>query len=237
MRVVRSVGLGLAVAAAVGMPGAAARAETRPVVAELFTSEGCSSCPPADALLSELARSRPDVLALAFHVTYWDRLGWPDPFAFEGATQRQRAYAAALRLDSLYTPQLVVDGRIDVVGSERGEVLAALRTAAEKRPEPVALRLARDGGRITLEVGAGGGTRAAAAVLLIGYDPLHRTVVRRGENAGSTLTEANIVRGLAMVGEWRGAALTLHAEPPAGERLAAILQDADGHVLGAARLD
>jgi len=225
--------LALAVALGASTP---AWARDRPVVAELFTSEGCSSCPPADALLAELARSRPDVLALAFHVTYWDRLGWPDPFALAAATARQRAYAAALGLYSLYTPQLVVDGRIDVVGSDRGGVLAALRRAAADRAEPVALRLSREGGGIVVEIGAGApGQRGA--LLLVGYDPLRRTRVARGENAGATLTEANIARGLAVAAEWRGEALTARAAPPEGERLAAILQAPDGRVLGAARLD
>src|SRR5579859_2803882 len=120
-----------------------AAAETRPVVVELFTSEGCSSCPPADALLSELARSRPDVLPLAFHITYWDRLGWPDPFALRAATDRQRDYAGTLGLDSIYTPQMVVDGRRDVIGSDRGSVLAALHQAAAAAPPPVPLHLVR----------------------------------------------------------------------------------------------
>jgi hypothetical protein len=237
-----SIWLGLAAAAVIGGVGApAARAEGRPVVVELFTSEGCSSCPPADEVLSDLARSRPDVLPLAFHITYWDRLGWPDPFALKAATDRQRDYAVLLGSDSIYTPQMVVDGRADVVGSDRDGVLAALRHAASTRQAPVALRLARAGGQITLDVGAGtlgAGTGAArASLLLVGYDTEHRTKVARGENAGSTLTESNVVRGLARVADWHGAAMTVSAAAPAGERFAAILQAPDGQVLGAARLE
>src|SRR6059036_991639 len=92
-----------------------------PVVVELFTSEGCSSCPPADAFLGELAQ-RPDIVALAFHVDYWDYIGWKDPYASPLTTQRQHDYAAALHLHMVYTPQMVVDGRADVVGSERSDV-------------------------------------------------------------------------------------------------------------------
>jgi hypothetical protein len=212
-----------------------AGAQTRPTVVELFTSEGCSSCPPADAVLSDLAAAGPDVLPLAFHITYWDRLGWPDPFALTDATDRQRDYAAMLNLDSIYTPQMVVDGRTDVIGSDRGGVNAAVRHAAAAAPPAVPLRLARAGRQIVLEVGEGAGGRAS--LLLIGYDSEHRTKVRRGENAGSTLTESNIVRGLTRVADWHGAKLTVQAAPPAGERLAAILQAADGQVLGAARLE
>jgi hypothetical protein len=212
------------------------RPPARPLVVELFTSEGCSSCPPADALLSDLARSRPDVLPLAFHITYWDGLGWRDPFALRAATDRQRNYAATLGLDGIYTPQMVVEGRQDVIGSDRASVLAALRQAAAALPPPVPLHLVRAGGLVTLEIGEGGRVRQGS-VLLVGYDSAHQTAVARGENAGRTLTESNIVRGLARVGDWHGAPMTVQAAPPAGERIAAILQAPDGQILGAARLE
>ena len=207
-------------------------ARGRPVVAELFTSEGCSSCPPADALLAEIARTQPDVLALAFHVTYWDRLGWPDRFALPAATARQRDYAARLGLDGLYTPQMVVDGTRDVVGSDRIGVAAALRAAARAEAPAVPLTITRDAAGVRVAAGAGAGR---GAVLLIGYDPLHRTPVGRGENAGRTLTEANIVRSLRVLGDWAGAPRVFSAPAPAGERLAVLLQAPDGRILGAAR--
>jgi hypothetical protein len=226
---VAAAGLAPAMAGETGRPA-------RLVVAELFTSEGCSSCPPADAVLSELARTRPDVLPLAFHITYWDRLGWPDPFAFEGATERQRGYAAVLGLDSIYTPQLVVDGTRDVVGSDRGAVLRALVGARAAAAAPVDLRLTRAADGIAVAIGAGQ-PDGRATLLLAGYDSAHRTVVAHGENAGRTLTESNIVRALVRAGDWRGAPLTLRAAAPAGEHVAAILQAPDGHILATAVLD
>src|SRR5246127_3918229 len=120
------------------------QAGKRPPLVELFTSEGCSSCPPADALLAELA-GRPDVLALSFHVDYWDRLGWRDPFSSPAATERQQRYAELLRLATVYTPQIVIDGKRQAVGSNRGEVERALNSARRSH-EGVPVELALDHG-------------------------------------------------------------------------------------------
>ena len=120
----RSMAVSLAAALTVSW---ASIANARPIVVELFTSEGCSSCPPADALLTELS-AHGDLLPLAFHVTYWNSLGWRDPYSFEGATSRQASYAARLGGGS-YTPEMVIDGRRGMVGSERGEVAAAIGAA------------------------------------------------------------------------------------------------------------
>jgi hypothetical protein len=202
-----------------------------PVVLELFTSEGCSSCPPADAFLSELAHTRADVLALSFHVTYWNDLGWRDPFSLAEATARQRRYAKLLPAD-VYTPQLVVDGTHDVVGSNRAGVLAAIAAAAASRGAGPDLRLTPQGGQAVITVGSGSG---AADIVLVGYDREHQTAVGRGENAGRTLTESNIVRSLATVGSWHAAALSIVVPLPAGDRFAVLLQASDGHILAAAR--
>ena len=209
-------------------PAAAAEALT---VVELFTSQGCSSCPPADALLAELARTDPALLPLDLHVTYWDRLGWKDPFSFAAVTARQRAYGALLHLDTVYTPQMVIGGRHDAVGSDRRAVLAAV--AAAKAAPSVPLRLRAEAGALRIEVGAGAG---AGTLLLVGFDAEHTTRVAAGENGGHTLREVNVVRSLVPAGAWTGGPLTLTAARPEGARTAVLLQAADGRMLGAATL-
>jgi len=205
----------------------AAAAETRPVVIELFTSQGCSSCPPADALLVELAR-RDDVLALGFHISYWDRLGWKDPLSSEASTDRQKAYARRFNGGQVYTPQLVVEGTRDLIGSDRAAVLAALRRAHPVAAAPVAF--AAD--RRSLMIGSGEGN---GAVLLVRFVRQQTTEIGAGENAGRILKDANGVRSLTELGEWDGAARDFAIDPPvAGEGLAVLVQAPDGKILGAA---
>jgi hypothetical protein len=214
------------------MSSAAAKAADAPVVVELFTSQGCSSCPPADAFLTDLAKRR-DVLPLAFHVTYWNSLGWRDPYSLDAATERQRDYAQVLGDDGIYTPQMVVDGTLGFVGSRRATGLDAIARAPAK---PVAVRLARDGKGLVVSVGAGTPS-GPARVLLVGYDPTHRTPVGRGENSGRTLLESNIVRSLAQISAWTGAATEIRCAAPDGETFAVLVQAADGRIIGAARSD
>ena len=218
---------GIGLAALLTTAGHAAEA---PVVVELFTSQGCSSCPPADAFLTDLAHRRADVLALAFHVTYWDYLGWKDPYSLAAATVRQRAYARTLGDDGVYTPQMVVDGAVGFVGSSRSRGLDAIAHAA---PKPVSVRLVRDGVDLLVKLGAGTGQ---ARVLLVGFDPTHETEVGRGENSGATLVETNIVRSLTPIGTWTGAAVDVRQALPDGQDFAVLLQAADGRIIGAARL-
>src|SRR5262245_38547331 len=181
------------------------RAEA-PVVVELFTSQGCNSCPPADALLGELAQ-RPDLVALAFHVDYWNYIGWQDPFSSPEATQRQRDYASSLGLGSVYTPQMVIDGSFDAVGSDRTRVNQAIAAASQHSKIPVAIAANPTGGwLVTLPAAA---VDQAATVWLALYDRQHVTSVRRGENAGATLTDYNIVREFRRIGRWDGAKLDL----------------------------
>lgn len=194
---------------ALALHGAGAQTATagdsRPVVVELFTSQGCSSCPPADELLAELAKD-PGVLALSFHVDYWDYIGWKDPFAAAQYTERQRDYAATLGLRYVYTPQMVIDGRHDVVGSKRREVTRAVEDASATVPAVEVTLEAADGGRAVLS--AGTPPSEEATVWLVTFDDGHDTPVARGENRGRALHNSNVVRELTALGAWSGTAKT-----------------------------
>lgn len=223
----RATTIGLVLATALSFT---AHAGESPIVVELFTSQGCSSCPPADAFLTDLARKRADVLPLAFHVTYWDYLGWKDPYSLDAATARQREYARHLGENGIYTPQMVVDGTTGFVGSSRSSGLSAIAAAS---PKPVSVSVTRDGQFLLIAVGPGIGQ---ARVLLVGFDPTHETPIGRGENRGRTLTETNIVRSLTPIGAWTGSAEALREPLPIGDGFAVLLQTEDGRIIGAARL-
>ena len=216
---------------AVLMPGAALAAE-RLVVVELFTSQGCSSCPPANAFLNELSKQPSDVLALAFHVTYWDYLGWKDPFSLPVATDRQAQYGRRFG-DGSYTPEIVVDGAAGLVGSYRDEVNSAIAKARTQNVTAAEVNLVARDGKASIDIGAGKG---AARVMLVGFDREHVTAIGRGENRGRTMAEANIVRSFRPIGQWNGAPVHLEAQLPDGEQVAVILESADGRVVGASRV-
>jgi hypothetical protein len=204
----------------------ATQAETRPVVVELFTSQGCSSCPPADALLSELSQ-RPEVIALGFHIDYWDNLGWKDPLSSPAATARQRDYARQFVRMQVYTPQLVVDGTDEAVGSDRTAVLQALQQAKPEAQAPVAF------GDKGVTVGPGKGT---GKVLLLRFVQKRTSRVTAGENTGRTLNDVNGVAALTPLGAWDGTSVTFPVEPPGpGEGVAVLVQAPDGHILGAGK--
>jgi hypothetical protein len=220
--------------AAVLLGGAAASpAHSRPAVIELFTSEGCSSCPPAEVYLGELAQ-RPDVIALAFHVDYWDDLGWRDRFAVPEAVPRQRTYARTLALASIYTPQLVIDGRRDFVGSDR----AAIADALAQPRGGVAVDIAVQDGEVRIDVAAQEGA-GACDVIVIAYRRHAVSAIGRGENAGRTLSEFNIVRGMRGVGTWNGRAGEYRAArsslPADATDIAVLVQSAgQSRIIGAA---
>jgi hypothetical protein len=212
-----------------------------PVVVELFTSQGCSSCPPADAVLGELG-DRADVLALSFHVTYWDRLGWPDTFGLEASTQRQRSYAAQLDTNGLYTPQMVIGGRVDVVGSRRGRVREAIDLLASHR-EP-GLPIAIEAEHLRLGDGeAGRDLPVDATIWLFGIDREHDVTIYRGENRGRQIRYHNVVREVTELGRWSGSALDLalplrRLAAEGRDSAAVLVQSAGtGEILAASQVD
>ncbi len=221
-------------------PAEAEIAVDSPTVVELFTSQGCSSCPPADRLLEELA-TRDDVLALGYHVDYWDYIGWADPFASRESTMRQRLYGRAFDLRSVFTPQMVVDGSVSVVGSRRREVSRAIEAAPLRRPTSVTVAVEQpDPNRFIVSLGAADYDGAPADIILVRYDDAHVTEVARGENRGRTLTDVNVVRQFDVIGQWRGEAMTISASLPVSDipgGCAVLVQMPDhGAILGAARI-
>ena len=216
-----------------GFSPAASLAAERPVVVELFTSQGCNSCPPANAFLNEMSKQRRDVLALASHVTYWDRLGWKDPFSMEAATRRQDVYGRRFG-DGSYTPEMVVDGAASMVGSARGEVNSAIENAKRNSRTAAPVSVTKNGEQVSIEVGAGSGS---GNILLIGFDHEHTTAVGRGENSGRTLVEANVVRSIRSVGQWSGTAMRISERFPEGQDVAVVLEAPDGRIIGASRLN
>jgi hypothetical protein len=180
---------------------AGTNAQSRPVVVELFTSQGCSSCPPADAYVATLS-TRPDIIALSFHVGYWDGLGWRDRFALPASVERQNNYARKLHRSSVYTPQLIVDGREDDFRSD-GKMVA--RALSENR-DGVPVGLSVHDAQIQVDIGTqAGGT--PSDVILVAFLRHAVSNIGRGENAGRTLEEFNIVRGVRTLGSWYGETL------------------------------
>ncbi|MEM1344629.1 MAG: DUF1223 domain-containing protein [Pseudomonadota bacterium] len=206
----------------------------QPVLIELFTSQGCSSCPPADAALATLAE-REGVIALSLHVDYWDYLGWRDTFAAAEHTRRQYAYRDAFEARVVYTPQVVVQGRSDAVGMRLDEIERLIETA---RTQAEGTRIGFDNGAAALRVsieGRGGGEIYAAL-----YDRARTVAIERGENRGKTLTYRNVVRNLMRVGfKEAGAPAALDLpNPEAGQGMAVWLQMAgSGPVLAAGRYE
>jgi len=204
--------LALAAAAAAGPPAEAAD-PAHPVVVELFQSQGCSSCPPANANLLTIV-DRPDVLALSFGVTYWDDLGWKDTFAKPQFTARQWDYAHGLGHTQVFTPQVVVNGRKDGVGADP-HAFQSLIAEGDRGPRGPSLTLA--GGAVAIGAGA---VARPADVWLVRYDP--RTVqvpIQRGENGGKTLPHRNVVKALVRLGAWDGQAASLRLPPAADPTL------------------
>ncbi|MFC3695493.1 DUF1223 domain-containing protein [Chenggangzhangella methanolivorans] len=198
---------------------------------ELFTSQGCSSCPPANANLIQLADRR-DVLALSYSVTYWDRLGWKDSFGKAEFTRRQADYVPKLGLDGPFTPHMVVDGRFSAVGQDLNEVLGLVARAGDRRGPEVEISAGK------VAIGAGTPQLGGADVWLVRFDPnTVRVAVGRGENSGRTLPHAHVVHELRRLGGWTGEAATLPLPPAVDKLQTAILVQArdGGPIVAAAR--
>jgi hypothetical protein len=191
--------------------GAAAQTTSANVVLELFTSQGCSSCPPADALLASYVK-RDDVIALSVAVDYWDRLGWKDTFASREHTNRQRDYARARGDGQVYTPQVVINGKFHVVGSSRSAIDGAIAMAkTAPRESQVPLRVHFEHNALIVQVGGApaGAAISTARLLLAVVQDAGTVSIRRGENANRIVTYYNIVRGLKTIGAWAGTPSTL----------------------------
>jgi hypothetical protein len=224
----------LSVAAALSLPQVG-RAQPAPVVLELFTSQGCSSCPPADALLAELAEAE-GVIALALHVDYWDYLGWSDSFAAPKYTERQRAYAKAAKSRTIFTPQVVVQGAERLKGHDADRIRDRIAAHGLREP-PVALSLGVEGDALDIRIEPRQEDLGPADVHLVRFIPEQEVAIEAGENAGKTITYSNIVTDWQTIAHWDGAApLELRHEGAGDGPLAVIVQEAKmGPVLTAAR--
>jgi hypothetical protein len=215
----------------------AAQAQTADaVVVELFTSQGCSSCPAADAVLGQLAGDT-RVIALSLHVDYWDYLGWKDVFASPKFTARQKDYARHAREKMVYTPQIVVQGQARVIGNKTDRVEAAITTALEN-VQQTGLHLDRQGEDIVISAPPLAGAKGPIRVQLVRYSPAESVMIARGENAGKTITYHNVVTSWQMLGHWNGTSpLSLTAPAPGPAPMVVILQaDGPAEILGAAVL-
>lgn len=215
-----------------------------PVVVEMFTSQGCSSCPPADESFMAYA-ARPDVIALSLHVDYWDYLGWEDPFAQPAFTSRQKAYARAAHSRSIYTPQMVVGGAQSLIGSDMS-ALDGMIAGEKARPAQVVLNVSGDDGRYVIDLGAPKPLDFPAVVQIVRYAPHARVAILRGENAGMVVDYVNVVTAWHSVADWDGRSETRLAARIDGDQPAVVIVQSvlpgksgslPGPILAAARLN
>ena len=223
-----------------GVFGSGAMAQVQadqPVVVELYTSQGCSSCPPADAFLTMLA-DREDVIALGFHVDYWDYIGWKDKFGSPAYADRQRAYARAAGRRSIYTPQMIVQGEKDVVGNHPMNVTDLIRRY-HSVPRRVSLHVTRgEGDALRIEAQAVKPSNVPYLVQIIRYQPQSTVDVKRGENAGHRLSYSNVVTDWRILDEWDARAPYSADVAVAGEKPVVVLiqRKGPGRIEAAARL-
>ena len=244
-----------ALAMIAGIATSAVAGEARPVLVELYTSQGCSSCPPADALLTELTR-RKDLIAMSLPITYWDMLGWKDTLASDANTKRQKAYAAAMGRGGVYTPQIIVDGVTDVVGSRVDKVEAAIKAAERAQKDgngasaknavwSVGIDLSRTPQKLHVAITgapAAAKGKSQATIWIFRLRSSATVHIGAGENKGRTMTYRNVVNDIQDVGRWNGRAISLdlpHAGPkvPPHDAVVVVVQQGGyGRVIGAAYL-
>jgi hypothetical protein len=216
--------------------GESALAQSDTTVVELYTSQGCSSCPPADEVLNELA-TRDNVIALSLHVDYWDYIGWADDLANPAFTRRQKAFNHAAGGTTVYTPQMIIGGVDQVVGSHPMQVMDIIQ-AHNANSDPVTVQLSRSGAFLDINALAQPGLRGDFAVQLVRYAPQVVRDITRGENAGKTIVYKNVVTAWDNLGSWNSAdRLTMRARISGSDPVVVIIQDGtDGPIMGAAQL-
>jgi len=225
-------------------PSAHAESGKPLIVVELYTSQGCSSCPAADAFLGELLDMRTDIIGLEFHVDYWDNLGWKDIFSSTESTVRQRAYARTLGLSYVFTPQMVINGSASEVGSDKMAVMTAIENARDNSARHLDITVTQDSdGGLKTALPAAATGEGDATIWLVNFDRHHRTEVTAGENTGRMMKNNHVVRGHKAIGTWTGAALEISIEPDqlAGEGASdgctiLVQSGKSGPIIGAASL-
>ncbi|MDJ0992821.1 MAG: DUF1223 domain-containing protein [Dinoroseobacter sp.] len=227
--------LGMLAASALGL-SAPAMAEDKLVVVELYTSQGCSSCPPADALLKKISSEYDDVIALALHVDYWDYIGWKDIFADPAYSKRQKDYGRAAGHRSVFTPQMVIGGIDHVVGYKPMDVANVIQKH-RAAPDEISVTARSNGGDVVITLVPKRDT-GSYQVSLVGYSNGESVAIKRGENAGKTVHYTNTVKEFVDLGEWDGSGPTsMRHKAPNGDKAAVLVQKAGmGPVVGAARV-
>lgn len=230
--------LGAAALSVAGVLGTSVQAGDHPVVVELYTSQGCSSCPPADAYFGEKLVGRDDVIALALHVDYWDYIGWKDDFADPAFAERQRNYARAAQKRSVYTPQMVIGGVSHVVGNRPADVRSELSKNAGQGTH-IDLAISRKGDTLTVMLDNQTSERDQLVVQLVRYSAKETRDIKRGENAGRTLDYHNIVTEWKTIGEWNARrSKTLNTRVKGDAPIVVIVQRKGfGPILAAAELN
>lgn len=214
-----------------------AQAQQRPVVVELFTSQGCSSCPPADAILSAL-RERDDVIAIALHVDYWDYIGWKDEFGDPAHAKRQRAYALKAGRRSIYTPQMIVNGRTDIVGA-KPMVLSKVIAHYKETPSRMQLSVTRAQGGLQISGTVPTGAVGAMEIHVAAIIPSQTTNITHGENSSKTFEYTNIAQNWRIAGHWNGQGpLAMSIDSAEKSPIVVLVQEADaGPIVAAALVD